>query len=209
MYLGLDQALANTGWCLVYFAADEKPVISYGLIKTSSKLDIYERLFIIETELKDLIKTHNVKQLFTECVFINHSRAGDSRSLVRVETIIHRLAHQEHIPYTIINSGKQNDSWKKVLGCHEKDDAFKLFYPLLNKDNNKYFDSKGEKIAASLILNCTDAIAITFTGLINSQKLNIQFLSSLLPDSIIHHLNSSIMADNKPDAKISRKSKSK
>jgi hypothetical protein len=182
IYLGLDQALANTGWCLVDFFNNEIRTLKYGILITNPGDTLYYRLSLIELNLHHIMTIGTVNKIYTENVYINHRRPAASRNLVRVETIVHRLAYKLDIPVEIIKSGKEDDSWKKLLNCPGKQEAKQLFSPLLNKQGKKYTDSDGVIIPGSLIINCTDAMAITFAGLIKEYDLT----KELLLDQFLH-----------------------
>ena len=115
-YVGLDQALLNTGVAMCQPHA--KQIVVRTLV-TDSKCSIYERLFEIEREIDWVTSLQETLHVWLEKPFT--PRGGASRKtaldLIRVETIITNLLYRKNSPFDILDSSpRAKKGWPKTLG---------------------------------------------------------------------------------------------
>jgi crossover junction endodeoxyribonuclease RuvC len=67
--LGIDPGIADTGFGIIANQKDKLTCLGYGSIKTSSKLDLADRLEIINLELSKLIKKYKPDLIAIEELF--------------------------------------------------------------------------------------------------------------------------------------------
>jgi crossover junction endodeoxyribonuclease RuvC len=69
--LGLDPGLGTTGWGVIAAQGNRLSHIANGQIKTDPKMQLAERLYVLDTLLADLLIEHNPDGAAVEEVFVN------------------------------------------------------------------------------------------------------------------------------------------
>ncbi len=67
--LGIDPGLADVGYGVIDVQGQKLKCLDYGVIKTSSKKELAERLLEINTELKKVIKKHKPEVMGVEEIY--------------------------------------------------------------------------------------------------------------------------------------------
>lgn len=67
--LGIDPGIADTGYGVIKCEGNKLACLDYGTIKTSSKLDLADRLEILNCELDKIIKKYNPSLVSVEQLF--------------------------------------------------------------------------------------------------------------------------------------------
>lgn len=69
--LGLDPGIADTGYGVISCDRGKLTCLTYGSIKTSSKLELIDRLEILDIELKKIISEYKPELVSVEKLFFN------------------------------------------------------------------------------------------------------------------------------------------
>jgi Holliday junction resolvasome RuvABC endonuclease subunit len=141
--LSLDQALLNTGYCVLDL---EGNILTKGVIKTKSKDNYFNRLSCIEAEVAKLIDIYNPQHVFYEDVFAVGK--GAWRKLTDVKVVIELYLYKTNITFTAMSPLlNRKNSWRKLVGLTTSN----------KKDWQVICNEKNEHIA--------DAIGIGLGGL--------------------------------------------
>jgi len=109
-YVGLDQALSNTGVAL--FNGKE---IFTTVLKTSSTKPVEERLSIIDSYVDNLLKYLNPVEVAIEESFPGNHRNSAMR-LAQVYATVTNACIRNKVSYRVYRAGKGKDSWPNRLG---------------------------------------------------------------------------------------------
>jgi crossover junction endodeoxyribonuclease RuvC len=74
--LGIDPGLLNTGWGIIEQKGSSLKFIAAGVIETSAKCPLPERLVLIEKELDQILKQFKPDQAAIEETFVNMNAAS-------------------------------------------------------------------------------------------------------------------------------------
>ena len=104
--LGIDPGIADTGFGIIASEKNKLTCLGYGSIKTSSKLDLPERLEIIYAELNKLIKKHKPDLIaIEELFFCNNAKTalivGQARGVVVLTAKLNKIKSVEFTPYEV------------------------------------------------------------------------------------------------------------
>lgn len=148
-YIGLDQALNNTGIAVT----NGKEIVTTQIINTS-KEDVLDRLVTIEALLTQLLMTVKPKVVFMEGIYVPASRIKSCMALIKVETLVQLLLKRRSLDFTSLpSSPRLRTSWPNQLGISSsKDKCVEFLKPILPK--GKISDHE------------TDAIGILWGGLV-------------------------------------------
>lgn len=109
-YIGLDQALSNTG--IAIFNGED---IYTTVLKTSSKKAIEERLSIIDKYIDNLLKSLSPKIVLLEESYPGSHRNAAMR-LAQVYSTVTNACIRNDIIYKVYRSSKGKGSWPERLG---------------------------------------------------------------------------------------------
>lgn len=93
--MGIDQGIANLGYCIIQASENENKLLYYGLIKTSSKVPQPKRIVEIVDTLMDIVQKYQPCELICEKLFCNPPKPKDvnghqrnkSASIVSTNTV--------------------------------------------------------------------------------------------------------------------------
>lgn len=135
--LGLDQALANTGYCIL--DCDHK-VVDKGVIKTTSKQDYLTRLVTIQQTVQELVTGYNPIHVFYEDIFTTGK--GAWRKLADVKIALELMFYTQGIDNTCMSSLlNRKNSWRKLVGLTSSDK--KVWQAQIGEDNEHIADAIG------------------------------------------------------------------
>jgi len=102
--LGIDPGIADTGFGIIANHNNELTCLGYGSIKTSSKLELADRLEIINLELSKLIKKFKPDLIaIEELFFCNNAKTalivGQARGVVVLTAKLNKIKSVEFTPY--------------------------------------------------------------------------------------------------------------
>lgn len=104
--LGIDPGIADTGFGLIKVSNHHLTCLGYGSIKTSAKLDLPDRLEIINSELTKLIKKYRPDLIsIEELFFCNNAKTalivGQARGVVVLTAKLNKIKSVEFTPYQV------------------------------------------------------------------------------------------------------------
>lgn len=108
--LGIDPGLATTGWAVVDFDRDSKPIpVDYGAITTPKGLSVSERLVEIYDDMNSLIKRFKPEYAGVEVLlFTNNAKTamsvGEARGIVLLALEKNSIPIKEFTPPQVKNS---------------------------------------------------------------------------------------------------------
>ncbi len=108
--LGIDPGLATTGWAVVDFDRDSKPIpVDYGAITTPKGLSVSERLVEIYDDMNSLIKRFKPEYAGVEILlFTNNAKTamsvGEARGIVLLALEKNSIPIKEFTPPQVKNS---------------------------------------------------------------------------------------------------------
>lgn len=108
--LGIDPGLATTGWAVVDFDNDSKPIpVDYGAITTPKGLSVSERLVEIYDDMNSLIKKFKPDYAGVETLlFTNNAKTamsvGEARGVVLLALEKNSIPIREFTPPQVKNS---------------------------------------------------------------------------------------------------------
>lgn len=166
--LGIDQGLASCGYGLLEFnivknKAKLTKVLTYGVIKTTTRNNYGERLDIIYNKLEDLINKYNPSIIACERLFYSTPKKGNRNKSASIITtnmvtgIIHLLAGRKSINLKDFVPS----SVKKAItgnGTAKKEDMIETIPKLLKIDE-----------ALIKIEHIADALAIAYTAIMHNE----------------------------------------
>ena len=146
--LGIDPGLADMGYAFIEKNKSVLKSLKYGVIKTSSKLSLLERLLLIEKELKNLIKTFKPSEVACESIFFfkNAKTAfliGQIKGIILLISAKQGLTINEYTPLQI----------KQSVACYgraEKQQVQKMVQKLLNLKELPKPDHASDAIACAI-----------------------------------------------------------
>lgn len=118
VYIGLDQALANTGWVVGEINNGIVSLIDYGCLVTKPEEELVERLLRIDNFVKGLIEQYQPERVYTETVYMPFNRKGIAavHALLKVEAVVHLRLTKQGCSYRVMGSDpKVKGSWRGVL----------------------------------------------------------------------------------------------
>jgi len=128
--LGIDPGIADTGFGIISNKDNKLACLDYGSIRTSAKLELADRLEIINTELAKLIKKYKPDLIaIEELFFCNNAKTaiivGQARGVVVLTAKLNKVKSVEFTPYQV----KQAVS---TYGHAEKGQVQKMVKIILN-----------------------------------------------------------------------------
>jgi crossover junction endodeoxyribonuclease RuvC len=104
--LGIDPGIADTGFGIISNEDNKLVCLDYGSIKTSAKLELADRLEIINLELVKLIKKYKPDLIaIEELFFCNNAKTalivGQARGVVVLTAKLNRIKSVEFTPYQV------------------------------------------------------------------------------------------------------------
>jgi crossover junction endodeoxyribonuclease RuvC len=104
--LGIDPGIADTGYGVIKTEGNKLVCLNYGSIKTSSKLELPDRLEILSEELNELIKKHKPDLVSVEELFFckNVKTAlivGQARGVIVLTAKQNKLPLREFTPLQV------------------------------------------------------------------------------------------------------------
>lgn len=158
-FIGLDQALANTGWAVISLVENNKSeLIAYGTFKTNPKQSKVRRLDSLISFCSSLICKYSPCTLYLEEVFTAGRLAHFWKDLVSVESCLRLFLYQNNLEYDIMSPHlKASNSWRSYLEIKKSD----------KKSTKELLEST--KISE----HEADAICIALAGLIHTKRVSI------------------------------------
>jgi len=128
--LGVDPGIADTGFGVIANKDNKLICLDYGSIKTSAKIELADRLEIINLELSELIKKFKPDLIaIEELFFCNNAKTaiivGQARGVVVLTAKLNKIKSVEFTPYQV----KQAVS---TYGHAKKDQVRKMVKLILN-----------------------------------------------------------------------------
>jgi crossover junction endodeoxyribonuclease RuvC len=104
--LGIDPGIADTGFGIIKIDNNKLACLGYGSIKTSAKLELADRLEIINLELVKLIKKYKPSLIaIEELFFCNNAKTalivGQARGVVVLTAKLNKIKSVEFTPYQV------------------------------------------------------------------------------------------------------------
>lgn len=104
--LGIDPGIADTGFGVISSASGKLNCLDYGSIKTSSKIELSERLEILSGELNKIICQYKPNLIAVEQLFFckNVKTAlvvGHARGVILLNSRINRVPTREYTPLQV------------------------------------------------------------------------------------------------------------
>ena len=146
--LGIDPGIADTGFGIINVNKHELICLGYGSIKTSSKLELADRLEIINLELNKLIKKYKPSLIaIEELFFCNNAKTalivGQARGVVVLTAKLNKIKSVEFTPYQV----KQAVS---TYGHAQKDQVQKMVKLILNLKELPKPDDAADALAIAI-----------------------------------------------------------
>lgn len=146
--LGIDPGIADTGFGIIASEKNKLTCLGYGSIKTSSKLELPDRLEIIHSELTKLIKKHKPDLIaIEELFFCNNAKTalivGQARGVVVLTAKLNKVKSVEFTPYQV----KQAVS---TYGHAEKGQVQKMVKLILNLKELPRPDDAADALAIAI-----------------------------------------------------------
>lgn len=107
--LGIDPGTAILGWGVIDFEKHTTHLIDYGVITTSPRMPMPERLMAIFHGLNEIIEQFNPEECAVEELFFNNNAktaitVGEARGIVLLSAQIHTLKIYEYTPLEVKNA---------------------------------------------------------------------------------------------------------
>ena len=146
--LGIDPGIADTGFGIIASEKNKLTCLGYGSIKTSSKLELPDRLEIIHSELAKLIKKFKPDLIaIEELFFCNNAKTalivGQARGVVVLTAKLNKVKSVEFTPYQV----KQAVS---TYGHAEKGQVQKMVKLILNLKELPKPDDAADALAIAI-----------------------------------------------------------
>lgn len=155
--LGLDPGTGRTGWGIIKHDGEERvSYVAHGCVVTSQEEPMHKRLFILYSNLQEIVKNHKPDCIVVEQIFFGiNSRTAMSVSQARGVMLL--LCAQENIPFFEYTS----ISVKLLVagsGKTEKKEMQKVVRRLLSKNKStlsfsakdKAFDDAADGLAIAI-----------------------------------------------------------
>lgn len=146
--LGIDPGIADTGFGIIAGQKNKLTCLDYGSIKTSSKLDLADRLETINLELSKLIKKYKPDLIaIEELFFCNNAKTalivGQARGVAVLTAKLHKIKSVEFTPYQV----KQAVS---TYGHAKKDQVQRMVKLILNLKEPPKPDDAADALAIAI-----------------------------------------------------------
>jgi len=146
--LGIDPGLADTGFGIIKIDNNKLTCLGYGSIKTSPKINLADRLEIINLELNKLIKKYKPELIaIEELFFCNNAKTalvvGQARGVVVLTAKLNKIKSVEFTPYQV----KQAVS---TYGHAKKDQVQKMVKLILNLKELPRPDDAADALAIAI-----------------------------------------------------------
>ncbi|MBI2459108.1 MAG: crossover junction endodeoxyribonuclease RuvC [Parcubacteria group bacterium] len=146
--MGIDPGIADTGFGLIRVINNRLACLDYGSIKTSSKLDLPDRLEIINSELTKLIKKYRPNLIaIEELFFCNNAKTalivGQARGVAVLTAKLNKIKSVEFTPYQV----KQAVS---TYGHAEKNQVQRMVKLILNLKELPRPDDAADALAVAI-----------------------------------------------------------
>ena len=146
--LGIDPGIADTGFGVIISQKNSLTCLGYGSIKTSSKLNLPERLEIIHLEINKLIKKHKPDLIaIEELFFCNNAKTalivGQARGVAVLTAKLNKIRSVEFTPYQV----KQAVS---AYGHAQKDQVQRMVKLILNLKELPRPDDAADALAIAI-----------------------------------------------------------
>ena len=104
--LGIDPGIADTGFGVIRSQNGELSCLAYGSIKTSAKMELGDRLEIINLKLSELIKKYQPGLIaIEELFFCNNAKTalvvGQARGVAVLTAKLNKVRSVEFTPYQV------------------------------------------------------------------------------------------------------------
>ncbi len=101
--LGLDPGIADTGFGVIGYDGSKIRCLEFGSIKTSSKIELVERLIELDENLQKIIKKYKPDLVSIEKIFFNNNAktaliVGQARGVVLINVAKNRIPIVEFTP---------------------------------------------------------------------------------------------------------------
>lgn len=146
--LGIDPGIADTGFGIIANQKGELTCLGYGSIKTSAKINLADRLEIINLELTKLIKKYKPDLIaIEELFFCNNAKTaiivGQARGVVVLTAKLNKIKSVEFTPYQV----KQAVS---TYGHAKKDQVQRMVKLILNLKELPRPDDAADALAIAI-----------------------------------------------------------
>ncbi|MDD4271285.1 MAG: crossover junction endodeoxyribonuclease RuvC [Patescibacteria group bacterium] len=146
--LGIDPGIADTGFGIVKIDNNKLTCLGYGSIKTSAKLNLADRLEIINSELTKLIKKYKPDLIAIEELFFGNNVktaliVGQARGVVVLTAKLNKINSVEFTPYQV----KQAVS---TYGHARKDQVQRMVKIILNLKELPRPDDAADALAIAI-----------------------------------------------------------
>jgi len=146
--LGIDPGIADTGFGIVKIDSNKLTCLGYGSIKTSAKLNLADRLEIINLELTKLIKKYKPDLIAIEELFFGNNVktaliVGQARGVVVLTAKLNKIKSVEFTPYQV----KQAVS---TYGHARKDQVQRMVKIILNLKELPKPDDAADALAIAI-----------------------------------------------------------
>ncbi|MDP2736350.1 MAG: crossover junction endodeoxyribonuclease RuvC [bacterium] len=146
--LGIDPGIADTGFGIIANQKGKLTCLGYGSIKTSAKLNLADRLEIINSELNKLIKKYKPDLIaIEELFFCNNAKTalivGQARGVVVLTAKLNKIKSVEFTPYEV----KQAVS---TYGHAKKDQVQRMVKLILNLKELPKPDDAADALAIAI-----------------------------------------------------------
>ena len=104
--LGIDPGIGRTGWGVIDKKGAKYTVIQFGLIETSQKLQIQDRLQLLSDQIGELFKTYNPDAMAIEELFFNTNAktafvVGQARGVVLLASATYHVPPFVYTPLQV------------------------------------------------------------------------------------------------------------
>lgn len=158
VFIGLDQALTNTGYCVLKESLKRLTIIDKGVIETKPKKIInkqdkrsyyLDRLIYIEECLDKLITKYKPEYVFYEEVYLTGNRGG--RTLAEVKVMVELLLKRKKVNSLSLPSQLNcKTSWRSILGLTTADKV--SWQKKCGETNEHIADAYGIAKAGSILI---------------------------------------------------------
>lgn len=156
--IGLDQALTNTGYCVLKQNPKTITIKAKGVIQTKAKKivdkqnkkDYYlERLIHIESSISSLLNLYQPDYVFYEEIYLTGNRGG--KTLAEVKIMVELLLKRQGVKYMGLPSQLNcKTSWRNILGLTSSEKEY--WQKLCGESNEHIADAFGIAKAGLLYL---------------------------------------------------------
>ncbi|MDP2708847.1 MAG: crossover junction endodeoxyribonuclease RuvC [bacterium] len=146
--LGIDPGIADTGFGIIKIKHHRLDCLTYGSIKTSARLELPDRLEIINSELTKLIKKYRPNLIgIEELFFCNNAKTalivGQARGVIVLTAKLNKVRAVEFTPYQV----KQAVS---TYGHAKKDQVQRMVKLILNLKELPRPDDAADALAIAI-----------------------------------------------------------